>query len=69
MGEIPYYFKNQETAYITEYSADGFNKAMNDMMEDRETANKVGHAGFMLGREHFDSKANAIKMLEFISKF
>lgn len=69
VGEIPYYFKNQETAYITEYSADGFNKAMNDMMEDRETANKVGHAGFMLGREHFDSKANAIKMLEFISKF
>ena len=68
VGEIPYYFKNQESAYITEYSADGFYKAMNNMMEDRETANKVGHAGFMVGREHFDSKTNAIKMLEFISK-
>ena len=69
VGEIPYYFKNQESAYITEYSADGFYKAMNDMIEDRETADKVGHAGFMVGREHFDSNANAIKMLEFISKF
>ena len=67
MGEIPYYFKNQESAYITEYSVDGFYKAMNGAMEDRETANKVGHAGFMVGREHFDSKVNAGKILDFIA--
>lgn len=69
VGEIPYYFKNQESAYITDYTADGFYKAMNEIMEDREKASKIGHAGFMVGREHFDSKANAIKMFEFISKF
>lgn len=69
VGEIPYYFKNQESAYITEYSVDGFYKAMNDMIEDKETADKVGHRGFMVGREHFDSRVNAIKMFEFISKF
>ena len=67
VGEIPYYFKDRESAYFANYSADGFYEVMNEMMENIETTNKIGHSGYMVGREHFDSKVNAGKILDFIA--
>ncbi|MBR5892505.1 MAG: glycosyltransferase family 4 protein [Bacteroidaceae bacterium] len=68
VGEIPYYFKDRDSAYFADYTADGFYEVMNEMMENKETADRIGHSGFMVGREHFDSNVNAHKMLDFISK-
>ena len=67
VGEIPYYFKDRDSAYFADYSADGFYEVMNEIMKDRETADKIGHEGFIVGCEYFDSMVNAIKMVEFIS--
>ena len=68
VGEIPYYFKDRYSAYFADYTADGFYEVMNEMMVNKETADRIGFLGFMVGREHFDSKVNAHKMLNFICR-
>ena len=68
VGEIPYYFKDRESAYFANYSADGFYEVMNEMMEDIETTNKIGHSGYMVGCNHFDSNVNAAKMQDFTTR-
>ena len=69
VGEIPYYFKDNVSACFAHYSVDGFYHSMKMLLDNTQKADEIGYNGFLVGREHFDSKANAIKMLEFISKF
>lgn len=68
VGEIPYYFKDRDSAYFADYTVNGFCDVMNEMMENKEATDKIGYSGFMVGRQHFDSKVNAAKMLDFINK-
>lgn len=65
VGEIPYYFKDRESAYFAEYSVGGFYNVMNDMIENKEKADEVGYMGFQVGLENFDYKRNAMKLVEF----
>lgn len=65
VGEIPYYFKDRESAYFAEYSVEGFYNVMHDMIENKEKADEVGLMGFQVGYENFDYKRNAVKLVEF----
>lgn len=65
VGEIPYYFKNRESAYFADYSVEGFYSIMNEMLENKEKTDEIGHMGFQTGLENFDYKINALKLLEF----
>lgn len=65
VGEIPYYFKDRESAYFANYSAQGFYNVMSNMLEDKKKADVVGMNGFNVGRENFDYKTNAMKLIEF----
>ena len=65
VGEIPYYFKDGDSAYFAEYSAQSFYNVMSNMLEDKMKADVVGMNGFYVGLENFDYKKNAMKLMEF----
>ena len=67
VGEIPYYFKNGESAYIADYSSDGFYKIMTEIIEDKEKANLIGETGFNVGTECFNYKKSSASLIEFIN--
>ena len=67
VGEIPYYFKDRVSAYFTEYDSQGFYRVMLEMLENKETTDKIGIQGFMVGKEYFDYKVNAKNLIVFIS--
>lgn len=65
VGEIPYYFKDKESAYITEYSAEGFYKAMDEIIREQDKAIQVGNNGFEVGKTHFDYRKCSIDLIKF----
>lgn len=65
VGEIPYYFKDKESAYFADYSIQGFYNVMDDMITHKNKTDEVGIAGFQVGRENFDYKMSALKLVEF----
>lgn len=65
VGEIPYYFDDRKSAYIVDYTAEGFSNAMLEMIEDKKKAAAVGRLGFQVGLENFDYRINALKLIEF----
>ena len=67
VGEIPYYFKNKESAYITEYSAEGFYKAMDEIIREQDEAIQIGSNGFEVGKNHFDYRKKSVDLVEFSS--
>lgn len=68
VGEIPYYFKDKESAYITEYSAEGFYKVMDEIIREQDKAAQIGYKGFEVGQNYFDYKKCSIDLLEFSGK-
>lgn len=65
VGEIPYYFKDKESAYITEYSAEGFYKVMDEIISEQDKATQIGNNGFEVGKTHFDYRKCSIDLIEF----
>lgn len=68
VGEIPYYFKDKESAYITEYSAEGFYKVMDEIIREQDKAAQIGYKGFEVGLNYFDYKKSSIDLLKFSGK-
>lgn len=63
VGEIPYYFKNNESAFIVEdYSPHGYASKMIDIENNCELANKVGYNGRKVGEENFNYNNYGIKL-------
>lgn len=56
VGEIPYYFENEKSAMIAEYSAESFSKAMMKLIENKDLANIVGKGGYNVGITSFEYK-------------
>lgn len=56
VGEIPYYFKNEESAIIADYTVGGYHKAMEKLLLNPELADKVGEGGYVVGASNFDYK-------------
>lgn len=57
VGEIPVYFTNGKDAYITDFSAEGFQKAFAEIEANPKKAKEIGLNGFLLGKKEFDAIA------------
>lgn len=66
VGEIPFYFKNQDSAIIAPYNDDGYCSAMRFLLDNKEKANLIGENGFNVGKEFFDYRACGKKLNDFI---
>jgi glycosyltransferase involved in cell wall biosynthesis len=66
VGEIPYYFKDGISAYIVDYSVDGFYLSMKKILDDKEKSDEIGYNGFMVGKNNFDYKKVSKGLLEFV---
>ena len=53
VGEIPYYFINNESAIVADYTVDSFSKGMLLLLNDKSLADKVGFNGKKVATEHF----------------
>lgn len=65
VGEIPYYFKDRESAVIVPYSSDGYYEGMKYLIENREDAERIGKKGFDVGKNNFDNKIVMSRLIEF----
>ena len=68
VGEIPYYFKNRESAMIVPYSAEGYARGMLDILADPGLGDKIGSGGYEVGNRHFNYKTVGKKLKEIIGR-
>ena len=69
VGEISYYFKNEENAIICNYSVDGFEKAYKWVCDNKTKSMIVGKNGFEVGKTFFDYKKIDKKISECLSQW
>ena len=65
VGEIPYYFKHNESAIIVDYDAKSYAEAFVYLLDNKRVADRVGKGGFKVGREFFDYKKNGLNIVKF----
>ncbi len=53
-GEIPYYFKNKESALIVPYNAKGYADGMLELLKNPSLADSIGNGGYQTGIRYFD---------------
>lgn len=69
VGEIPFYFKNGENAYILdELTINSFNDVFNRIIHNPQEAQKIGIAGYNLGNKNFNYKIVMNEMIQFLKK-
>lgn len=68
VGEIPYYFKHNESAMIAEYSPEGYAHCMEELLLDPLLADKIGQNGYLVGVNNFDAVLNANRIINLIRK-
>lgn len=66
VGEIPYYFKDNESAKIVPFSVEGYFEGMKMLAENHILADKIGLGGYLVGHEKFDYEKIGEKMKTFI---
>lgn len=66
VGEIPYYFKDKESAVIVPFSVEGYYEGMKMLADDPAIADKIGEEGYEIGCQFFDYKAVGNKMKELL---
>lgn len=68
VGEIPYYFKDKESAIIVNYSIEAFVQGMLFLVEHPDLADYIGLEGMLIGKKYFDYKVNGKQIFDFIHK-
>lgn len=66
VGEIPYYFKDNESAKIVPFSVEGYFSGMKTLAENHILADEIGAGGYVVGCEKFDYEKVGKKMKTFI---
>lgn len=54
VGEIPYYFRNNESAMIVKYTCQDYASAMIKLLENKNMAIKIGELGYEIGFNQFN---------------
>ena len=54
VGEISFYFKDKENIVLAEYSKEGFAESMKWFDDNSDLIDKIGLAGYYLGKEKFN---------------
>lgn len=67
VGEIPYYFKNEKSALIVDYTPEAFADGMIELIQNPEKATQIGDEGYHTGIVNFEYKTVSFKILDFIS--
>lgn len=67
VGEIPYYFTNEKSALIVDYTSEAFAEGMIKLIQHTEKATQIGHEGYHIGIVNFEYRAVSHKILNFIS--
>ena len=69
VGEIAYYFKDGESAFIAEdYEENSFAQKMQQLIDHPAEASAIGVEGKRIGHQEFDYKVNGEKTLAFLKK-
>lgn len=66
VGEIPYYFKDNESAKIVPFSIEGYFHGMKMLAENPILADEIGTGGYEVGCEKFDYEKVGEEMKTFI---
>lgn len=66
VGEVEYYFKNEENIFITEYKEEKMAELMDFILLNPAKASKIGNNGRLFGREKFKSTIVARNISNFI---
>lgn len=64
-GEMPYYFKNRQSAVFANCDVDGYYEAMSYLATHVDEANRIGYAGYIIGKEQFDYLSIGARLAEF----
>ena len=68
VGEIPYYFKNMESAIVMEeLNPQSLAKSINYIINNKEFAKEIGKNGYKVGEKYFSAKVVMKKFENFIS--
>lgn len=66
VGEIPYYFKDNESAKIVPFTENGYFLGMKMLAENHVLADKIGIGGYKVGCQFFDYEKVGKRMKNFI---
>lgn len=66
VGEIPYYFKHNESAMIADYTAEDYAKCMIELIENPQKADAIGVNGYNIGNTHFNNTKHGINIKRFL---
>ena len=66
VGEIPYYFMNEKSALIVNYTSEAFAEGMIKLIQDPYLADKIGNEGYNIGIQHFEYCTRSIKIIDFM---
>lgn len=67
VGEISYYFKNNESAVIVPFTTKGYTEGMLSLIEDINKSNIIGENGYHIGVSFFNYKKVGEQIKNFIS--
>lgn len=68
VGEIPYYFKNNENAIIVPFTTEGYEEGMLKLIENSNLCDIIGENGYKVGLKYFDYKVVGRQIKNFISQ-
>lgn len=66
VGEIPFYFKDKESAVIAQYDVQGYCEAMRFLVDHKSLADEIGKSGFLVGKRFFDYRECGRKLKMFM---
>ena len=70
VGDIPYYFKHKESAFIiNEFSVNEMTSMMLYVFNNQLTLSDVGQKGYMVGAKYFDPKIHRIPFSSYLNHF
>ena len=70
VGDISFYFKNLENAYIADdYSPEAYASIMFRVAESPKEAEKIGEKGYLTGKREFDNQIVCREMVKFLTQF
>lgn len=66
VGEVPYYFTNEKSALIVDYTPEAFAEGMIKLIQRTDLANSIGNEGYNIGIHHFEYHTESNKIANFI---
>lgn len=66
VGEIPYYFTNEKSAMIVDYTPEAFAEGMVKLIQHSDKAIQIGHEGYHIGIVNFEYRAISCKIMNFM---